>query len=246
MDPVPRRDSKHARQLGQLRRLIAGVDTHGLCKPQRTDDSPLGRLIGGGRSHTLVDCLGESGSGVSLVALWLCQRAAARRGELVVVDPSGDFYPPAAAAWGVDLQRLIVARPSSNAEALAAADVALRSPAVSAVWARVEGVDDRSFRRLLLATEAGKSFATLVRPTRHRSQASWADVQLQFEPIASPCDPEAPFLVQAIQVRNRHGPAGCIAVVRLDWRSGRIEAVEGIEGIEGVDGGATNTLRVAT
>jgi hypothetical protein len=109
----------------------------------------------------------------------LCAREACRPGgSLVVVDRLQTFYPPAAAAWGIDLNRLIIVRPRGMRDALWATIQSLRSPAVAAVWAPLEKLDSREFRQLQLAAQTGRTLGLLLRPAYIRGQPSWADVRL--------------------------------------------------------------------
>jgi hypothetical protein len=192
------------------------------------DESPnaptaFDELLGGVAPRRLVDLLaGAPGCGASLVGLWLASRACRQRGELVVIDGPGAFYPPTAIAWGVEARRLLWVRPTSPKDALAATEIALRSTAVGAVWASLDRIDGRAFRRLLLAAEAGAAFGVLVRPARHEPDPSWADVQLRLDPIPTPGDPDAPFSLRVTLRRNRHGPARGEATLTLDWRTGDI------------------------
>jgi hypothetical protein len=213
-------------RLQQLRGLIGD-------KPPRPADNgpqyvptPFDDLLGGVTPHRLVDLLaGAPGCGASLVGLWLASRACRQRGELVVIDGPGAFYPPTAIAWGVEPRRLLLVRPASSKDALAATEIALRSPAVGAVWASLERIDGRAFRRLLLAAEAGAAFGVLVRSGRHEPDPSWADVQLRLDPIPTRGDPDAPFSLRVTLRRNRHGPARGEATLTLDWRTGDINDV---------------------
>lgn len=183
-------------------------------------------LLGGATPRRLVDLLaGCSGSGAALVGLWLASRACRQRGELVVIDGTGDFYPPAAIAWGIDVGRLLWVRPATPKDALAATEIALRSPVAGAVLASLDRIDGRAFRRLLLAAEAGEAFGVLVRSARNEAAPSWADVQLRIDPIPSPGDPDASLAVRVTRRRNRHGPAGGVATLTLNWRTGGIEDV---------------------
>lgn len=216
--------SDRTAQLETLRRQIAGAGSPASPEGGLTARlSPFHKLIGGVRPKWLVDLLEvRPGSGASLVGLWLAAHAARRHGELVVIDPERTFYPPAAIIWGVDARRLLLLRPPSLREALAATEIALRSPAVSAVWASLGKIEGRAYRRMLLAAEAGNAFGVFVRDGRHEIDPSWADVQLCLEPIAAPGDPDAPLLVRATQRRNRHGPAGGEATLAVNWRTGDI------------------------
>jgi hypothetical protein len=137
-------------------------------------------LPGGGLQYgMLIEWLAElPGRGAATLS-WLAAREACRvGGTLVVVDRQRTFYPPAAVAWGVDPRRLIVVRPRSLRDELWATVQALRSPAAAAVWAPIERLDDRAFRRLQLAAQAGRTLGLVLRPARARDQPSWADVRL--------------------------------------------------------------------
>ena len=55
-----------------------------------------------------------SGNGAATLGLLSAREACREGGVLVVVDRSQTFYPPAAAAWGIDLERLIVVSPEDR------------------------------------------------------------------------------------------------------------------------------------
>jgi hypothetical protein len=121
---------------------------------------------------------GLAHSGAATLSL-LCAREACRSGGvLVVIDRLQNFYPPAAAGWGIDLDRLVIVRPRGAREALWAAVQSLSSPAVAAVWAPLERLDSREFRQLQLAAQAGRTLGLLLRPSYMRGEPSWADVRL--------------------------------------------------------------------
>jgi hypothetical protein len=151
-----------------LDQLLAGVST----------PSPSGR---GSVLHygMLVEWLsGLAHSGAATLSL-LCAREACRLGgALVAIDRLQTFYPPAAAAWGIDLNRLLIVRPRGMREALWATLQSLRSPAVAAVWVPFEKLDSREFRQLQLAAQTGRTLGLLLRPAHLRGQPSWADVRL--------------------------------------------------------------------
>jgi hypothetical protein len=231
-------DEPLTQRLRQIRKLL-GQDSPGrgggslrVASAGRALTSPWGELVGPVAPRRLIDCLaGSGGSGAGLVGLSLCRQACERRGELVVVDLQASFYPPAAIAWGVDARRLLVVRPTSPGDALAAVEQSLRSPAVGAVWASLGRLGGKEFRRLLLAAEAGEALGVLVRSARHEADPSWGDVQLRFDPLpAEPpeagaideCANEPPFAVRVTRTRNRQGPAGGEATLTIDWRTGRI------------------------
>lgn len=217
------RSSAREEKLRQLRGLIAAGAIE--SKADRSESSFDG-LIGEVAPGRLVDLLAPSrGCGEAVVALWIAMRACQQRGQLVVVDQMGAFYPPAAVAWGVDAARLLVVKPPSTREAISVTEAALRSPAVSAVWATLGRISVRPFRRLLLAAETGNAFGVFVRPGYCEVDPSWADVQMVLSGIPSPGLTDEPFLVRVCRRRNRHGPAGGSAVLSIDWRTGKINDV---------------------
>ncbi len=147
----------------------------------------------GFRPGTLVEWLfcgpGDGTATLAFRAAVGALRAAAGRGggAVVVLDRSGEFYPLAAVALGIEPARLIVVHPGNQADHTWAFDQALRCPAVAAVVAWPEScagkLDGRTFRRLQLAAEQGGGLGLLIRPQSVRSQPSWADVRLLVEPL---------------------------------------------------------------
>jgi hypothetical protein len=125
------------------------------------------------------------------------REAACAGGAIVVMDRHGEFYPPAAAALGIDLDSLIVIRAANEKDEMWALDQALHCEGVAAVWAPIERIDWRSFRRLQLAAEVSGSLGLLLRSTRVRGQPSWADVQLVVQP--------RPLCLTSLSSRVRRG-----------------------------------------
>ena len=144
----------------------------------------------GFRPGTLVEWLscGE-GDGTATLALRAAAGACRGGGAVVVLDRTGEFYPLAAVAQGIEPARLIVVHPANKADHIWALDQALRCPAVAAVVAWPESLDGkldgRTFRRLQLAAEQGGGLGLLIRPESVRGQPSWADVRLLVEPLPS-------------------------------------------------------------
>src|SRR3990172_4624933 len=109
----------------------------------------LDRLLpeGGVRRGTLVEWLSAgNGRGAGTLALVCARQACQAGGVAVVVDRGGEFYPPAAAAWGIDLGQTIVVHPSTSRDEVWAWDQALRSTAVGVGWGRWRGRGDRGAR----------------------------------------------------------------------------------------------------
>src|SRR5262245_52024997 len=134
--------SERAALIARLRGEIAGSG-----RPVGSPDRPvvttgwpaLDRALPlqGIRRGALIELLDErSGCGAETVAAALTRAAGRFPGVIVVIDRDRQFYPPALAAWGVALGRIVLVRPDDDAGALWAADQALRSRAAAAVWFR--------------------------------------------------------------------------------------------------------------
>jgi protein ImuA len=132
MSPLP--NERHL-VLAQLRDEIRRIER----RPGRRDGCvPCGRpeidavLPGGGFPRgALSELTGGLASGKTAVALSLL--AALGPEDLFAwVDPRGELYPPAAAALGVDLSRLLVVRPGARPPESAPID---RDAALAALWA---------------------------------------------------------------------------------------------------------------
>ncbi len=118
------------------------------------------------------------GCGASTLAFTAAAAAMkSTQGFVVIIDTQHNIYPPALASWGIDLDKVVFVRPQSDVDALWAVDQSLRTPAVAAVVADVERIDDRAARRMQLAAEQGGGLALLLRPASARRGPSWADIQ---------------------------------------------------------------------
>jgi hypothetical protein len=98
--------------------------------------------------------------------------------RVVWIAPPHEPFAPALAQRGIELERLIIVRPSSATEALWAAEQALASGVCAAVFLWLKGTDERWLRRLKLAAEAGGALGVLFRPERHRFESSPASLRL--------------------------------------------------------------------
>jgi hypothetical protein len=194
----------------------------------------LDRLLPGGslRYGMLTEWLsGLARSGAATLSLLAAREACRPGGVLVVIDRQQMFYPPAAAAWGIDLGRLLIVRPRSARDELWAAVQALHSPAVAALWAMIDRLDSRAFRRLQLAAQAGRTLGLLLRPACIRSQPSWADVRLgisgepprgypagskELVPAPRSLLPAFRRRVQVRVLRTRGGRAGSWTTLEID------------------------------
>ncbi|MBK9517243.1 MAG: hypothetical protein IPO09_07770 [Anaeromyxobacter sp.] len=147
-DEIRRIERRPARRVGALPCGVPAVD---------------GLLPGGFPCGALSELRGGPASGKTAVVLALVARL--RRGALAAfVDGRGELYPPAAAAMGVELDRLLIVRPPAGEEggrlALWAAEALLGSGAFAVVaidaglsrpWRGI----DASLRRLVTAAEQG-------------------------------------------------------------------------------------------
>lgn len=165
-----------------------------------------GLFPGGGLERgSLVEWLAESeGSGAGTLALLACARMAQAGGRLVVIDPRGEFYPPAAVTLGLRLDELIVVRPSTPADALWAFEQTLRCAGVSVVLGWLGQEHNRGLRRLQLAAEAGGTLGFLIRPAAVRSLPSWAEARLLVRTLPSQ-SPGWRLRVELIRCRNGTG-----------------------------------------
>ena len=151
--------------------ISSGCEALDTCLPQQ------GYVPG-----TIVEYLRETRAcGASYLAFAAAASAMqADDGFLVLVDNQdirSYFYPPALTAHGIDLKKVVFVQPQSLGDAIWSVDQALRTPAVSAVVAELESLDDRSARRLQLAAETGGTLAFLLRSAAARHRPSWAEVQ---------------------------------------------------------------------
>lgn len=148
----------------------------------------LERLLPGGgyEPGCLVEWFHSGAGGTAGSLAMLSAIPAMREGKaLVIIDWNHTFYPPAAAALGADLKRLVVVRPTSREDGWWSLDQALRCTAVGSVWSELpDEMDDRLARRLQLAAETGGTLGMLIRHSRTRNRPSWADVQWQVRPAS--------------------------------------------------------------
>ena len=136
---------------------------------------------------TLVQWITAGGSGADFLSLRVAQKACEDGGALVVIDPLKQFFPPAAAAIGINLDNLIVLRTGSRSpmtksttdnyqDLLWAVDQSLRCPAVAAVWGPLQ-INERWFRRFQLSAESSGCLGLFLQSPAAAKRPSWAEVQ---------------------------------------------------------------------
>ncbi len=197
--------------------------------------SGLGQLdaaLGGGFPRGIVATLeGPAGSGRSAVAARLLATATANGGLGALIElpdgPEGAFYPPALAAAGVDLERLLVVPARDAAGVARAADILLRAaafgvvviPAVSlraAVWTRLASLTHRA-NALLVALGTGASdelryFASL-RVRFEASHVRWSGGEGLFCTLAG-IGVDASVLKHKRAAPGKHARFGCTTFER--------------------------------
>ena len=236
----------------RLSREVRGLETAGkqaIRKPTISCGcTALDRALpdGGYVAGSVIEYLrAMPGCGASTLAFTAA--AAAMRstnGFAVIIDTQHNIYPPALASWGIDLEKVVLVRPQSDVDALWAVDQALRTPAVAAVVADVERIDDRAARRMQLAAEQGGGLALLLRPASARRGPSWADVQWMVRSLpsldVSPTQNVGPRAaantigirpieerrLQVQLVRVRGGKAGATVRLRVSAKDGTLREVE--------------------
>ena len=113
-----------------------------------------------------VELCGEEASGRTTVALSLCAAAGREKRLSAWVDGPSELYPPAAAAMGVALNRLLIARPKAPGQLVWTAVQLLRSGAFTCVVLDVTHTGVQltmtDAKKLLDAARTGGSLLVLV------------------------------------------------------------------------------------
>jgi hypothetical protein len=177
-----------------------------------TGVGPLNPLLAGGgfRDGTIVEWLtAEEGSGAGLLAFrsvvpWLdagqtcvviekgvgsLLETSARRHTQKAPDPffEFEFYPAFLASLGIDLEQLLIVRPSAKDVWWALEQSLLcRGVAVTVGW--LDRVPERILRRLQLAAETGGGIGIFFRPAQVRTEPAWCHVRLLVRAMSSIAD----------------------------------------------------------
>jgi protein ImuA len=134
-------------------------------------------------SGSLVEWLAPTdGSGAAILALQGVRVALEQHLVWAVIDPNGEFHPPAACGWGIPLESLLLLRPSSVQDSAWAVEQCLRCPAVGVTWFSSEHLSDRVIQRWKRAVEIGGGIGVLFRPISANRHSSWADVRWHVQP----------------------------------------------------------------
>ena len=215
-----RTSTERLRELAErIREMEAGGRAHGTAIPLGI--SGLAEIFPEGLpGGSLLELLAaEEGAGLWTLALAMAKEACGERKGLLIADPRRSFYPPAAARWGIDLERTIVVRPRTAREAVGAAAESLRCPAVGAVIGWFERLGPTDFRCLQLAAEAGGGVGLLLRPGSAQGSPSFAAARLVVSPVPS-SNGRRWFALEA--ARCRGGKAGTKITVEIDDEAGSL------------------------
>lgn len=110
--------------------------------------------------------------------LWCCRRRT-RRG-------AGDLYAPGMLTYGLDHERLLIARGLSSRQVLWAMEEGLASNALAAVIGEPGAAGPVALRRLQLAAEAGRTAAVLLLSERALPAATPAYTRWRVSPLPRP------------------------------------------------------------
>jgi protein ImuA len=196
--------------------------------PQTTGVAVLDRLLParGVTRGTMVEWLamlpGGAASYLSLAVASETLRNDDRGGVLLVIDRRGAFYPPAAISLGIPAERLVVVKPSRDADALWAIDQGLRCSAVTVVWSELDKLDSRAARRLQLAAEEQNGLGFFVRPSTAVKEPTWADIRWKVQPLAAA---QGGRQLQVELLRCYGGRAGATALLEIEDGTGRLREI---------------------
>jgi hypothetical protein len=181
---------------------------------------------GGYRPGTIVEWLEATpGSGGFYLAMSAARHAMGETRYLVVVDPRARFYPPAAQAMGIPLERLVVLRPRSESDGMWSIDQALRCPAIGSVVAHLDHLSDLQARRFQLAAEQGQGLGCWLRPRQVQRLPSWSEIQWLVQPVAGALPSHRGRCVRRLglqSLRMRGATVGQRWNLEIDTLSGRI------------------------
>jgi hypothetical protein len=163
---------------------------------------------------TLVEWLSEGpGTGAMTLALAVGGNLTRTEGGVVAVDANREFFPPAAAALGVSLERTVIVEPDDVRTQWWALEQSLLSGAVTVTLGRVEKADERVLRRLLLAAQKGGGLGFLVRPASCARTAFCPGMRFLVTTLSDTTGGGWRLQVQLLACRGR--PTGGMAIVEL-------------------------------
>lgn len=135
------------------------------------------------------------------LAVWLTRQAAGDGRHVVWFDARREFYPPAAMAWGIRANRLVLVRPGHRRDAYWGFDQSLRCRGVAATVGDLGPLTLSEARRLQLAAEAGGGIGLLITTDSRTSAHSVAASRWRVTPLASESDRQR-FQVEVVRCRG--------------------------------------------
>ncbi len=138
-------------------------------------------LGGGWPRAALVELLSSARQGLPLL-LPVLGRLSRERRRLAWITPPHLPYPPALAAEGIDLRKLLLVHELDREQRLWATEQALKSAACAAVLLWPGQLQPPQVRRLQLAAEQGDCLGVLFRPLGDERQDSPAALRLRVDP----------------------------------------------------------------
>ncbi len=185
----------------------------------------LDALLGGGLARgRLCEFHGPPSSGRTSLALALLARATEAGEVVAVVDSADAFHPASARSAGVQLERVLWARPPGVSAAVRASERLLRARGFAAVLLDAAGCDAEweslpaaTWQRLTRAAAAGGTALIVV--SLRRVTGSNADLALQLLPTRARFT-GTPSLFEGLEIevaiaRQRRGRPGPPAAVQL-------------------------------
>ncbi len=146
-------------------------------------------------------------------------------GMAIWCDPEGWLYPPAIAAAGIPLDRLLFLRPKTSSDLVWAAAECLRCRGVSVTLAPLGRLSRIEARKLQLAAEAGGGVGILLRPFGSISSEYAAATRWLVNPMPGEC------AVQRWQLQLIHGHGGRIGqsvILEVCRETNLVRAVEAV------------------
>lgn len=187
------------------------------------------------------------GSGAMMLAFATAKEACRDGGVFVIMDQHRTFFPPAALAQGFRSRQLVIVQPKSKKDLDWSLHQALNCPAIAAVWAALDEIDEYAFRRFQLAAENSGCIGLLGRSVHAISQPSWSEMQLAVTPQSRnsilgnriPANDQRPLssrptlqrhhknfsanrFLQIELIRSRHGKCGGKVMLEIDSYRGDI------------------------
>jgi hypothetical protein len=188
-------DSNRRAIINTLAGRIRGLERPGFEGPARsyipTPFNALNEMLPGrGLSlGALTEILAEEGSGALTLAFALAKEVIERGTAWAVVDPDCTFYPPAAAALGLDLKRLILLRPQLKQVGWCFTQV-LRCAEIGAGFLATSSGDNMFYRRFQLAVERGGGHGFIIRPSDALRKPCWAALRLRIAALENDAELE--------------------------------------------------------